>query len=415
MKPVYQKLSFSLLAIAISSGAYAQTMNLEPAGKFDLTAQGKLVKADVPVKAPYTVEAIEFIQPLNAKNTLIHKDSGQRLSSNEYWQLIKGSELRKGIRLQTSGAEALVRLSRQSNSRQAIDTQKLEVLTEQAGRLNTSSDSRIERLYSEEQLASTELFQRNAGFKLKKSDGQAALVLRSAQKLQDDELILVNVKEKNSPLILTVETPRKIVRAGESIQLHAQLNNNGKQLSDVRYSAKALTPSGKSIPVLVGKNGQITVTEKQSALLGQELERGELLDIELSAVSQEKGAEVQRNTRISVALSQPTARLMRTFDLTLNDKKNQALFDIEVGSAGRYQISAVIYGTDKTGNAQPVMHSQSAQWLEAGQRNLSLPIDTSLLKASGLNAPFQIKDLQLFDQTRLNLIERQANAASFKY
>ena len=53
---------------------------------------------------------------------------------------------------------------------------------------------------------------------------------------------------------------------------------------------------------------------------------------------------------------------------------------------------------------------QSAAWLEAGKGQIGLSFDTDVVAASGLHAPFEVRDLRLVDQATMSLIERRGRA-----
>jgi len=87
-----------------------------------------------------------------------------------------------------------------------------------------------------------------------------------------------------------------------------------------------------------------------------------------------------------------------------------ALFEIEAGAASRFQVSGVLYGTTSDGTLRPLALAQSASWIEAGHGSIGLDFDADIIAASGLHAPFEVRDLRLVDQATMGLLERRERA-----
>jgi hypothetical protein len=62
------------------------------------------------------------------------------------------------------------------------------------------------------------------------------------------------------------------------------------------------------------------------------------------------------------------------------------------------------------GQLQPLAFAQSAAVLEAGQGQIVLTVDEATLAASGLKAPFEVRNLQLLDQGRMYMLEERQRA-----
>ncbi|HOV58915.1 MAG TPA: DUF4785 family protein, partial [Rhodanobacteraceae bacterium] len=116
------------------------------------------------------------------------------------------------------------------------------------------------------------------------------------------------------------------------------------------------------------------------------------------------------DAKTAFAVAQPTAR----FDGALQREDGAALalrIGVEVAAASRYQVSGVVYGSAADGSLQPLAMAQSAAWLEPGQASVRLQVDDASLRAGGLAAPFELRDLRLTNQADLSLIERRALGA----
>ena len=86
--------------------------------------------------------------------------------------------------------------------------------------------------------------------------------------------------------------------------------------------------------------------------------------------------------------------------------------NIDVSESGRYEIRGVLYGTNTNSELTALMASSSAQWLEKGNSNMSLTFDKNLIAESSLTAPYEIRFLQLSDQSRMGNLEIKSQAVN---
>jgi len=133
---------------------------------------------------------------------------------------------------------------------------------------------------------------------------------------------------------------------------------------------------------------------KASLPLNIEAEFGGLYEAFIDA----KANGIQRRVKTAFALSKPTAKLMPVYSGTLN---RGLAVNLQIKDAGRYEIRGVLYGTNRSGQLEPLLNSSTAQWLEKGRSALRLNFDKNIIDASGLKAPFELKHLQLMDQSRM--------------
>ena len=113
-------------------------------------------------------------------------------------------------------------------------------------------------------------------------------------------------------------------------------------------------------------------------------------------------------------MAAPTARLTGAVQTEVDSRALRADLGVQVGTPGRYEVRAVLMGTNREGQLEAVAVGHSANWLEAGNGNLSLSFDAALLKERGLTAPYEINDLRLIHQDRMSLLHRQAQALRFQ-
>ena len=81
---------------------------------------------------------------------------------------------------------------------------------------------------------------------------------------------------------------------------------------------------------------------------------------------------------------------------------------LETAAAGRYEVRGTLFGTGADGALVPVAVAHSAAPMASGRGELELAFPADLL--TGVSAPFEVRDLQLTDQTRMGVLHRQAGA-----
>jgi len=62
------------------------------------------------------------------------------------------------------------------------------------------------------------------------------------------------------------------------------------------------------------------------------------------------------------------------------------------------------------GGLKPAGVARSAAWVEAGRGVLELRFGPEVVEASGLQAPYEVRDLRLADQARMAVLHQQARA-----
>jgi len=146
-------------------------------------------------------------------------------------------------------------------------------------------------------------------------------------------------------------------------------------------------------------NGKFQVQVPQSNL---PVKRGALYELYVNSQANDKGIKIRRNAKVAFAIAQPTARIQSNF--SVNNKA--ASINLNVASEGRYEVSGLVYGTSKNGTQLPIMISRSAYYLQPGEQVVQLKFDPKILAASGLQAPFTVKQLRLMDQSRMALLQQ---------
>lgn len=71
----------------------------------------------------------------------------------------------------------------------------------------------------------------------------------------------------------------------------------------------------------------------------------------------------------------------------------------------------MLWATTEDG-LQPTVVAHSARWIGAGTGDLTIEIPAAL--AEDIQAPFELRDLQLIDQGRMAVLHRQARALAVR-
>jgi len=235
-----------------------------------------------------------------------------------------------------------------------------------------------------------------SGFQLKASLGHGDFVIRNTNSSKTTALYAVHVFDKHSTQRLSVTRNHADYTTGDILSLEGDFTDSqsGKyrKMSMDTVTGFVRTPHGKTIPLSIQQSvaGQF----KASLPLNIEAEFGGLYEAFIDA----NANGIQRRVKTAFALSKPTAKLMPVYSGTLN---RGLAVNLQIKDAGRYEIRGVLYGTNRSGQLEPLLNSSTAQWLEKGRSALRLNFDKNIIDASGLKAPFELKHLQLMDQSRM--------------
>ena len=208
---------------------------------------------------------------------------------------------------------------------------------------------------------------------------------------------------------------------GQEINFTSQLkatSTNKATLTQGRQVAYIKTPSGEKKPLNFTKNGnqfQFTVPTNLASS-----KRGQLFELYVETENNTNGLKVKRNAKVAFAVTQATARIEAVAKLnqdSFTESKDDAVMqktlapsfvdiDLQVASEGRYEVSAMIYGSTDKKLSLPFMLSRSAYYLTPGEHTVKLQLDTNIIKNSGLKAPYIVKNLRLMDQSRMALLQQ---------
>ncbi|MGE6331518.1 DUF4785 domain-containing protein [Stenotrophomonas sp. NPDC077659] len=402
------KMHSTLLAAAVMGAAAtvaaapaqaAQTLRAAIAGD---QVPATLVAAPLPASDSERVPlafawALDPAQPLQAPGVYA-------AVSRSYWQQVDAAELQRGVDLPLTAPDAVIQLSPAAGAR-ALPAEALQVR-------DAAGLTGVARSVDARQLQAAGMPVSDGSSMLRTGAGSAVGAYR-LQSAQAQGRYVVQVLEPNSPVRLEVQADQAQVLAGGSVQLQARLLEDGAstaKLATRRGSlggeALLVAPDGRSWPQRLlrttdGSLGaQVRIPAEASTTQGL---------WELQVFAQADG--VLRDGKVAFAVAQPTARF--SGQATPDVASRQVALPLQVAAAGRYEARGTLYATGADGQLRPVAQAHAAAWFEGpGRGALVLPFDQAALPA-GFGAPYELRDLQLQDQSRMAPIESRALALRF--
>lgn len=412
MKTKNLKLSLSAtLLAAFTLGAQAQTtlewMTLGATRGADLAASA-VSDTRVPSLPGVSKDAVAFTFALPADQNL-QAATPHVAESREYWMEVSGAQLQAGVALKTTLPGALVRINPAGNAQLggraaglALDPAGLEIRST-AGRF--AAGTGMELLVSAEALQETgaPFLEGTTAFRLAPQVGAGILTLTAAQAAATERYV-VHVFEPKSELKLRLQTEKSDYLHGQGLVIETSLADAASRLRFEQVEAFISAPSGRAWPLRVvrQKDGSYRGTLNVD---GNEARPQGLWEVQLVARGRANGLEVVRGARTAFNVAATTAAFEGRAGIAREAKGLQIELPLMVGAAGRYEARGTLYGTSAKGELKPIAVAHFANWLEAGQGNLRLSFGADVL--GDFKAPFEIRDLRLYDQGRMGLLHRQ--------
>ena len=311
--------------------------------------------------------------------------------SREFWALAEASEMQAGLAIDTTAAGAVIRISPAQGGR-AVDPDQVRMFKNGSSIAEPQS---FQRKANAAQLkaAGMDVPDGSAIVQLAKEQGQGRFQL---QLPQAKGRYLVHVYEPDSAYVFKAQATRRSLLAGDTLEVAAGLQRGETRLAGGQVGGALVSPSGRSYP-LSFRNGKAQL--KVPAEAGTE---PGLWEVQLSAGTAANGSSVQRDARTAVEVTRPTARLGGGYGFHAAALR----FDLplQVAAAGRYELRGTLYATGPDGVSRPVAQAHAANWFEPGQRGLGLAFGRGNVP-TGFGAPFELRFLELKDQTRMGTLE----------
>ncbi|HEV8694543.1 MAG TPA: DUF4785 domain-containing protein [Lysobacter sp.] len=315
--------------------------------------------------------------------------------SREYWQTVEGTQLQQGVELVTTAPGAVIRISpaRGARSLNATDI----------GVRSNAKAVRLEQAVGAEELraAGMDVDAGTAVVKLGRENAGGRYALH-ADKAQGR--YIVHVFEPESDVLLTARANRQHVLGGETIAVSVAMSRDAHPLA-TQAEALLVAPDGSSRPVSVTRdpagnlNARVRMPVQTSTSAG-------LWELQVFASAD----GVSRDARTAFGVAAPTARFKG--EAAFDAQAMRVALPVETASPGRYEASGTLYATGSDGLQHPVSQAHSAAWFERGNGMLVLVFDRNHVPVS-YGAPYEVRQLELLDQTRMAPLETRERGARF--
>ena len=343
--------------------------------------------------------------PISAKTELNPIHQAPNTSSDEYWFQVTGSELNKGVTVNTTQPDAVIRIT-QGRSKSAqkrasdLDTSLLKLSS-----VLSPQNSAIGQIISKKQLADIGVFDNTVVLKTESKIAAGALQLRSSQSLNSDDTYMISVKEKGSKYRLNLSMPAQSYTENDLVRASAKILSGDTILKPDNLKATLVAPDGKQSPVKfsIDKQGSISLKLIHPKHIIAPIKG--LYEIKLEASGMENNLRVQRNAKLALAFTNNSARLAK---VSLDPQAAFASLNVLVKQNSRFEVRGVLFGTNYDGELVPVMETHAAKTLPVGINKLRLPFDIKILSASNVSPPFELRSVRLFDQGQLGLVDSLA-------
>lgn len=400
------RLMIALALAGASSGVWASSALLIekplPAVSAGDRTSGGVVSAPLP-PGQFEREPVQFAWALDPSDA-VSAPMVEVMESRSFWRTVEAAELQRGVEVELSAPGAVIQLSPAAGAR-ALPAQSLKV-RDAANRVMGTRQFESAQLQQAGMAVApgTQLLKLESGdigrYRLQAADGQGRYVLQ--------------VLEPNSPVVLRARTDRAVAFAGSRISL--QVDMDGAQSAAASLAQRLaraplvgqgllVAPDGRTwdVPLQAGRGGGLSSTV---ALPAEGSDAPGLWELQLFT----EQAGIARDTRLAFAVARPTARIAGSIRAAnLADLR----FPLQVGAPGRYEVRATLFATGTDGQLRPVAQGHSAAWFNAagaGQLRLSF---AGVALPAGYGAPYELREVELHDQSRMAPIERRARALRF--
>ena len=352
---------------------------------------------------------IHFSQSVDPASEQHLADTGSEQQSHVFFRKVTGAELNRGAELVMDAKQAVIQISpldRSKNGKRLVNDEIPKGMTLSNGTERRRVDDDSIALYRKsEGLRQNfpKLYGRAHVMRVPEDMGRGKFTLQANGNARNDAEYIVYVLDKHSDIALDVKAPTKRFSRSGRLVLDARPSGSVAKLESI--DTTLIAPDGKRYTVNGQLNGDNYRVNWPIAVNSPSVP-GELWRIEVrSTLRNARNEPIERVAVVAADIFQETAAVSAI------DSDAQSLkLSVDVRDAGRYEARALVFGTDSNGDAKPALLAYEAEWLDAGLREMTVPIDTAKLAASGLRAPFRVQNLQFLDQGRLSVLEyRQGN------
>ncbi len=397
-------------ALGLPAAAIAETVPLLPLADGDLAAAALENAPDGAAGPAVSHDPVAYSWPLDRAAAIAERPAPATATSREYWLRVTAAELAEGVALPTTAPAALVRLNPAGDAVAArVPNPEALILQAPDGAVWRDGEG-MEMLADADAVKASGVpfADGTVAFRIRAALGAGRFVLRTPGLAAPAETpYVVHVLEPSSPYVLELTADRTDALAGAVVHALARLGA-GRSLPPGSIEAALIAPSGRRLPATARTlwNGDARLTAGVENADGAA--RG-LWQLEVAVATTVGDLEVRRQVRTAFSAATPTARLGDAAAVERREDGTLAVrLPVQAASEGRYEVRAVLYGTRPDGVLVPAAVGHSADWLPTGTTSLELGFTRELVE--GLSAPYELRDLQLVDQSRMGVLHRQARA-----
>ena len=341
---------------------------------------------------------VEYIWP--SPQQAMSMEKMQSRSSNEYWEKVTGAQLKKGVRLYSQSADALIRLAPSANNGIQADTLNKDLL--KITDKSQLTPVQFNKLASQKAMEEAGFSDGSVALKLALTANLSAMYLKSEQALSDKAEYLLHVKEKNSPVTLNVSAPRFFQDTLERpFELDATMANNA--LDNSRTQVRLIAPNNAASNATFN-NGNVSFFQPLSNVGAYQ----GYYDLELTSTANINGQAVKRTIKLPFVNLVQTAQLQPRAIMEGTSTQPVISVPVNIHEPGRYAVTATLEGFDPQGNQVKMQTVEVAQWMSSSNQ-LSLPFDFG--KLQGFTGPYSLSQVKLTDQSRMMVLQQHTRFA----
>ncbi|WP_298768271.1 DUF4785 domain-containing protein [uncultured Shewanella sp.] len=425
---VFLVLSYPLAISPIASAIDSQNNNTVDAAIISQTLTLSTPTADDLYSSSLQTSSLPPINTHRQYASYVSKASNQKhftpvttqtSQSDQYWKIVTGEQLNQGIIFSISQTNSIIRIAPRHDTLTSLnlsDTISPDdiIVTPQnkniiKGSLNKPL-SLIQSTVDADALATAGLNDNSSALTLSNDAKPGQYRLQVTKNLPAEGRYLMNVKEKHSPFKLSLSAPIAINQHSDIIRFNLDLSQSNETLSPQVFLQNN---QGKQTPLKVSLHQEHWQAHLPDNIALSTHNAG-LSEILVNINTQVNGIPVERTVKTAFKAFVNSAKITEQVQVIYQNQQAQyLLLNLDIANEGRYEVSAVFNGTNKSGQHQPILTTQAASWLTPDNSQLKLMLDPKLIQASGLNAPFTLSALELKDQSQMARLSYQAQALIF--
>ena len=402
-----------LAALALSTAAFAATpVTLAHPAAGDLVPARLVTTADLPQLVQPSHDPVHFSWAVPADRKIDVAPAPHTELSHGYVLRVTASELEHGVAIDTVTPGAVIRVNpvrtAATDDLVAIDPSRLDLQKDGA----PAASGAIQTLATAEQLSRADMPfpDGSSAFRIDPSLGAGRFTLRAPDlQAAAGARYVVAVVEPDSPVVLAIRSTVSAAQPGSPFSVEIALRDGDAPLAAVHATGLLVAPDGRTEPVALRRAGDhlvanVAIDRTDPAAQG-------MWELHVSATSRVGELTARRDGKTAFGLSLPTARFDGRAQVEAGDVAADGLhigLKVQAAVNDHQREAHDLYGTGDDGALHPMAVGQSAAWLEPGTGTIDLVFDPAIFAGSALHAPFEVRDLELLDQGRMGVLQRQA-------